>query len=253
MSTEVKVKQKRNPDLTSIYIIRGTRDKLKELKKELGFRSYDALMNHMSIEIKSMGAVPPADYELVFTQLGTRPAIITGMSGSGKSTTVRELIARWPGNVFAVDVTGVDFPDLEKIDFAEFFSIKWKKEGQRLRFIPNSNVQISQTEMAAIFSHLNFIKTSEQLKNWLVLVDEAHRFSNDQNLRSLIIEGRKWLAKMLVVTTDWKVYEGIAKVFKPREWVQGKAARADSGPRVAAVPERDGNTVLGMNTASAPS
>jgi hypothetical protein len=64
MSTEVLEivgKRKRNSDLTSIYIIKQTRDKLKELKKELGFRSYDALLNHVALEIRAMGAIPPAD------------------------------------------------------------------------------------------------------------------------------------------------------------------------------------------------
>src|SRR5580704_15198110 len=130
MENAVAPKKKRSPDLTSIYIIKGTRDKLRDLKKELGFRSYDALLNHVALEIKAMGAVPPADYDLVFTQLGTRPAIITGSSGSGKSSTVRELLAKWPGNVFAVDVAGVDYPELEPVDLGKFFGTKWGRDGQ---------------------------------------------------------------------------------------------------------------------------
>ncbi len=218
MSTEVPEKkaQKRNPDLTSIYIIKGTRDKLRLLKKELGFRSYDALLNHVALEIRAIGAIPPASFELVFGKLETRPAIITGPSGSGKTSTMRELLSKWEGNVFALDTTGVDYPDLEQVDLGRFFGTKWGREGQRIRFCPNSNLEISKAEAATVFAHLNFVKSSGDLKSWVLLVDEAHRYSQDANLRALLIEARKWTRKFLLVSTDWRVYEGIAKVFKPK-------------------------------------
>jgi hypothetical protein len=219
MSTEVgKSTQKRSPDLTSIYIIKGTRDKLRELKKELGFRSYDALLNHVALEIKAMGAVPPADYDLIFSKLETRPAIITGPSGSGKTSTVKELLSKWPGNVFALDTTGQDYHDLEQVDLGKFFGLKWGREGQRVRFCPNPNLEISRAEAATVFSDLNFVKNSGDLKDWVLLVDEAHRYSQDANLRALLIEARKFTRKFLLVSTDWRVYEGIARVFKPKPW-----------------------------------
>jgi hypothetical protein len=33
-----------------------------------------------------------------------------------------------------------------------------------------------------------------------------------------LIEGRKFARKVILITTDWRTYEGIAKVFKPRPW-----------------------------------
>lgn len=38
------------------------------------------------------------------------------------------------------------------------------------------------------------------------------------NLRSLLIEGRKTCRKVILITTDWSNFRGIAKVFKPRPW-----------------------------------
>src|SRR5258708_5059146 len=107
-------RNKRNPDLTSIFVIKGTRDKLRELKKELGFRSYDSLLNHTALEIRAMGAVPASDYDQIFNRLETRPAIITGPSGSGKTSTVKDLLSKWPRNVFVLDVGGVDYPELQQ-------------------------------------------------------------------------------------------------------------------------------------------
>jgi hypothetical protein len=119
------------------------------------------------------------------------------------------------------DVTGEKFneyPEYRKLDLGDFFALHWDRGVQRVRFIPNSNVQISQAEAATVFSHLNFIKNSGDLNNWVIVVEEGHRFATDANLRALLIEGKKFCRKVILVTTDWRVYEGIAKVFKPNHW-----------------------------------
>jgi hypothetical protein len=206
---------------TTFRVDASLRDRLKALKKELGFRTYEALFNYTILEITKGGAIPPADYERVFKD--NRPVIITGESGSGKTTTVKAMLGRWAENVFIFDVTGEKFneySEYQKLGLGEFFALKWDKSIHRVRFIPNSNVQISQAEAATIFSHLNFIKNSGALKNWVLIVEEGHRFSQDANLRALLIEARKFVRKLILITTDWRVYEGIAKVYKPLPWEQ---------------------------------
>ena len=143
----------------SLFIQRDTRDRLRDLKKELGFRSYDPLLNYMAIEVTKGGAIPPASYELVFEQSGTRPIILTGESGSGKSTTVRSLLESWLGNVFLFDVAN-EYVGLKTVDLGRFFSLNWKREGQRVRFVPNANLEASRGEAVAVFSHLNFVMHS---------------------------------------------------------------------------------------------
>lgn len=49
-----------------------------------------------------------------------------------------------------------------------------------------------------------------------------------QELRALMTEARKFWRKVLLVTTDWRVYEGIAKVFKPKPWEPSAATWAVS-------------------------
>lgn len=201
---------------TTFRVDVSLRDRLKALKKELGFRTYDALFNYTVLEITKGGAIPPADYDRVFAD--NRPVIITGESGSGKTTTVKQMLERWQGSVLVFDVTGEKFneySDYQKLDLGEFFALKWDKGVHRVRFIPNSNVQISQAEASTVFSHLNFIKNSGALNNWVLVVEEGHRFSQDSNLRALLIEARKFTKKLVLITTDWRTYEGIAKVYKP--------------------------------------
>lgn len=189
------------------------------MKKELGFRQYTELLSYMVLESTKGGAIPPADFERVFKD--NRPVIITGESGSGKTTTVREMLKRWDGSVFVLDVTGEkknEYPEYRKLDLGRFFALEWERGIQKVRFIPNSNVQISQAEAATIFSHLNFVKNSGVLQSWVLVIEEGHRFKDDANLRALLIEARKFVRKLILVTTDWKVYEGITKVFKPKPW-----------------------------------
>jgi len=129
-----------------------------------------------------------------------------------------------------MDVSG-EYEELRKLDLGKFFGVDWTKENQRIRFVPNSNVEISKAEAASVFTHLNFIKNSGALKNWMIVIEEAHRFSGDAQLRALLIEARKFVQKFVLVSTDWRIYEGIAKVYKPQPWEIASAsgtAAADS-------------------------
>jgi hypothetical protein len=210
--------RRRNELYTSVVLTRETRDKLKLLKRTLGFRTYDPLFNYMALEVSKGSLIPPASYGQVFDRLGTRPCIITGESGSGKSTLVRALLSQWDGDVFALDTTGQDYPDLRRVDLGGFFGLKWGRAGQRVRFVPNTNLEISRAEASSVFAHLNFLKGSGELKTWVIAVDEAHRYSSDANLRALLIEARKFTRKVLLITTDWRVYEGICPVVRPPPW-----------------------------------
>jgi DNA helicase HerA-like ATPase len=200
-----------------LYIEKDTREKLRLLKKKLGYLTFDNLIRHLALDALKEELIPFASYSNVFST--TRPVIITGKSGEGKTTTTKrvlnELIGMDPeADIFVLDVSN-EYSEFEKVDLGKFFSIRWNKEGQRLRFVPNSNVEISRAEAATIFAHLNFIKNSGELAKWVIVIEEGHRFSSDANLRALLIEARKFTRKLILITTDWKVYEGIAQVFKP--------------------------------------
>jgi hypothetical protein len=49
------------------------RDKLRLLKKELGFANYNALLNYMALELTKGEAIPPASYAQVFRD--NRPVV----------------------------------------------------------------------------------------------------------------------------------------------------------------------------------
>lgn len=200
---------------TTISVSRRIRGELQALKRELGFRNLSALFSYIILEQTQGAVIPPADYRVIFERLETRPVIITGESGEGKTTTVRQLLSEFSGNVFLLDVSD-EYPDFKKVDLAAFYSVNWSKPGQKIRLVPNKEVEISKIEASMIFAKLNFELHSGSLKDWCIVIEEGHRFAQDLQLRALLTEARKFCRKVLLVTTDWKVYEGIAKTFKPK-------------------------------------
>lgn len=139
-------------------------------------------------------------------------------SGAGKTTAVRELLSKWGGPAFILDVTN-EYPEFRRVDLGAIFGMKWEAPThKRIRFVSNPNVEASREEASAIFGHLNYLKSTGALKDWTLVIEEGHRFGTDANLRSLLIEGRKSCRKVILITTDWSNFRGIAKVFKPRPW-----------------------------------
>lgn len=83
------------------------------------------------------------------------------------------------------------------------------------------------SQVGTILGHLNFRKIegfdpdripSGILSKWTVVVEEGHRFAQDPNLATLVIEARKFIRKLIVVCTDWRLFEGRAQIMKPIPW-----------------------------------
>jgi hypothetical protein len=199
---------------TTLRLDPGLRDRIRDLKRELHFHSYDGLLNYIILEVKSESAIPPGDYERIFKSTGTTPCIVTGESGAGKTSMVKELLEQHIGNTFIVDVSD-EYGKFKKVDLGQFFNIPWRKSDQRLRFVTSRDEEISKIEGTNIFRQLVFLMHREELKSWCFIIEEGHRFSEDKALRTFVEEARKFTAKVILVCTDWQIYKGIAPIYKP--------------------------------------
>ena len=63
-----------------------------------------------------------------------------------------------------------------------------------------------------IFEHLN--RQRDSLRKWVFVLDEAHRFADDANVRSFITEAGKFCKKVILITADWKKYEGLGTILR---------------------------------------
>ncbi|MDG6909309.1 MAG: hypothetical protein JRN08_02975 [Nitrososphaerota archaeon] len=177
--------------------------------------TYASLLNYAILELTRGTVIPPAEYSRIFKD--ARPVILTGESGSGKTTTIRSLLKQYGGSAFILDVSD-EYGEFERVDLGRLFSLKWTRPGQRVRFVTDPNPDISKVEAATIFPRLAYEMHAGSLKDWLLIFEEGHRFGQDAGLRALLIEARKFTRKLILVTTDWRLYEGTAKVFKPKPW-----------------------------------
>ncbi|MBC7091642.1 MAG: DEAD/DEAH box helicase family protein [Nitrososphaeria archaeon] len=193
--------------------LRATR-KLQTLKKKLGFKSYEGVILYLTNIAEREGLIPVASFEKL--ENDTRPCVITGEPGSGKTFFIKSILKKWDQDtsILLIDVAD-EYQMLEKLDLGQVFSIRWEQRGQRYRFVPNPNLEISKAEAGAIFSHLNLVKQSNALKHWIIVVEEAHRFQEDKNFNSLVVEARKFTKKLILVTADWRPWDGRAIIYKP--------------------------------------
>ncbi len=223
--------RRKNEARTSFQIDKATNVLLGETRDILGCSSKASTIRTVVMIARREGLIPFAVPKLVFAD--TRPVIITGEPGSGKTTIIRKLLASRSFPVLLIDVNneyiegdlpnGGYFKGLKKIGEGDIFSIKWARPG-RFRFVPNPNVEVSKAQVEMIIGHLNRIKLqgfdpkivpSGILKDWVFIIEESQRFLKSPNFGPFIIEARKVTRKVIIVCTDWKPLEGLAEVMKP--------------------------------------
>jgi len=199
---------------TSWHIHHSTLHELRKLKEQLGVISYESAIRLLIERYKTENTDThtTASYERVFNHLSTKPVVVSGQSGSGKTTAVKETIKHWKGSMFCIDVHN-EYTHLKSLDLGKFYSIDLSKV--RARFVPNTNAIVAGSECSAIFMHLLMLMHSSKLQNNVIIIEEGHRFKDDNNLRALITEARKFIRKLIIVCSDSKIYSDLAPVLYP--------------------------------------
>jgi len=189
----------------SLYAIQ----RMRELKQRLGFKSYESVIIHLAntAEEKEYPEPSPA-----MVMGDTVPAILTGKPGSGKTFFARKLVENLDdGPVLVLDVHD-EYAGLEKIGFGEFFSLDWAHDRRKLRLVPSPSVDVSKAEADAVFRHL--VMFQKELRDWVLIVEEGHRFMESPFLKAFIAEARKHTRKLVVVSVQPGPFEGLGNIFR---------------------------------------
>ena len=202
-----------------MFLNEADNERLEQVKAKLGFPSKTATVSRLLGLYKSESEreLPPATYESVFSD--DKPVIVSGEPRSGKTTTVKAILTQYAGNVFVVDVTGKtlnEYPEFRKVSWERATSMTWRgKAVRRIRWIPNPDLKASIDQASRVFDRMNQVKSSGALLNWVVTVEEAHRFAGDASFRALIDEAGKFVKKLILVTPEKQLFAGMAKVLAP--------------------------------------
>jgi hypothetical protein len=181
---------------------------MKGLKKKFNIKSYDALISLFIHTIEGEKHPAPTIEAII---ANTVPAILTGIPGIGKTTFLRDMvIPRLEPPIFILDPHD-EYPCLKEITLGDFFSLDFEKESRKLRLVTHPNVDVSKSEADSIFRHA--IMFQKQLSNWVIVVEEGHRFADSPFLKSLMAEARKHTRKLIVVSHQVESFKGLGLIY----------------------------------------
>lgn len=199
-------------EITMLRVTKINRNKLRKLKHTLNLPTYDSVISH--IIAKELEEHPVVSYEAVMAD--TIPIILTGLPGSGKTHFLKNIfIPKLPHNIalLLIDIHNeYDNPALQHINLGDFFSINFNNDISCYRLIPSSNVDVSRSEIDSVFRHL--IMFQKELKNWIIMLEEAHRFQESPFVKSFMAESRKNTRKVIVVSQQVEHFKGLGRIVK---------------------------------------
>jgi len=204
----------------NVRVSHYTYGQLARIEGETGLRTLGQVVDFL-VEGRRENILP-ASFDLVFCD--DRPVSIAGVSGSGKSLfLISMVIPRVEGPLFVIDVAN-EYRTLKRLGLGDFFQVHWAKTNLKLRFVPDKNPDVAKVELQNIFSRLSAVKVehhddkkfpSGNLSRWVILVEEAHRLSNEPVFQHFVAEARKFTRKLIVVCSDPTLFGNVCRLLKP--------------------------------------
>lgn len=177
---------------THIRVWKKDQQKLMAIKTSAGFKNVAWVVHKLLEEqVKNLASVDAV-------MKGNVPVVLTGKPLSGKSFFVRrKLLPVLKENPVLVIDSWNEYKELRSIGY-DIYSLKFNDFNEQIRFMPNTQSRVAETEVENIFSHLD-MKRNEMSK-WIIIVEEAHAFKNVSAFTKFLYGSRHIVRKMVAVT-----------------------------------------------------
>jgi hypothetical protein len=193
-------------------------------ERETGLANHNDVVTFWRENANRATVVLVGNWKVVFD--GDVPIAVVGPSGCGKTLFIKlQVLPFAPGPVIVVDVPH-EYDKLRKVTLSDLIGLKWGKcdKSTRIRFCPNPNPELSKVELDMLFAFLNTTKQehfkpgvfpSGNLSAWTVVLEESHRLRHSENATNFVLESRKYVRKLVSVTSDASMYASVCRLVKP--------------------------------------
>lgn len=175
--------------------------RLNNIRDQCGFRGVSWVIHSLlQQQAKDIATIEAVMNERV-------PVVLTGKPLSGKSYFVKnKLLPSLSGSpVLLIDSLN-EYTAVKTIRF-DIFSINFEKCNEHLRFIPNSQSRVAETEVEALFSNLDMKRNN--LADLTVIVEEAQSYANVSSFVKFLYGSRHCLRKMVAITPKIDAFLGL--------------------------------------------
>ena len=180
---------------------------IQSMKDQLGAKSLDQVVQRLVTEMAFR-------YDPAKSLENRRPLIVVGPPESGKTRLVKSFLNRYD-RVFVVDVSH-EYDGYDTVNTGDVLGNVWSTK-KKFRLFPADNPLYSDLEMSMTFGILlgKMKEPDSPLKDYVIVIEDAVRFTHVQSIRSFIAESRKFIRKCIVVCQDPRAFEGMGEILKP--------------------------------------
>ena len=186
---------------THVRVLRSDYERLLSIKENVGFKSVawvvHGLLEEQAKDLASVEAIMSSNV----------PVVLTGKPPSGKTFFVKQkLLPSLIGNPVLVIDCWDEYKELRNIGY-DIYGLNFKEFDDRIRFVPNAQSRVAETEIESIFSNLDMKR--DNMSNWVIIVEEAHMFKNFPSFMKFLYGSRHVVRKMVAITPQADAYEGL--------------------------------------------
>lgn len=194
-------KRQKPDDSTHIRVWKNDHQKLMKIKRSVGFKNIAWVVRGLLEEqAKNLASV-----EAIMN--GRVPVVLTGKPLCGKTFFVKQkLLPSLKGNPVLVIDSWDEHKKLRNIGY-DIYGLNFKDFNDQVRFVPNTQSRVAETEVEGIFAHLDMKRN--EMSRWIIIVEEAHGFKNVPGFVKFLYGSRHIVRKMVAVTPQTDAFRGL--------------------------------------------